>query len=246
MASNQLRLITSILQTSGGKDKVMRIISYGSLLLSGVARSSTNSKKLLTISGLLSSCRTVLRLFDDLPMLAYSLSYGWGTQEKSLWLRALGLLNNLCDQVFFPLEHIAWAADNKLINTSSSRWWTISLIAWALSLMFSILRSLTLLVGLMKRLREHHVQMEDPTRESSSQDSLSEKQPVSHLQTAAKTQILEVIKNVADLCNAVHWLPSGLLWGGQFSNTTVGFFGTISSVLLLRNIILQMQTNVAV
>ena len=52
----------------------------------------------------------------------------------------LGLAKNLCDQLFFPLEHIAWAADKKLLNIASAPWWVMSIAAWALSLTLSILR----------------------------------------------------------------------------------------------------------
>lgn len=65
---------SEFLETYSGRDKVMRLLYYSAQLISGL----TNSKKLDTFSEHLSECRTVLRLFDDLPMLNYTLMYGLG------------------------------------------------------------------------------------------------------------------------------------------------------------------------
>ncbi|XP_038079403.1 peroxisomal membrane protein 11C-like [Patiria miniata] len=249
MASKDIKLAINLLQTYGGRDKVMRVIGYGSLFLSGLVKSSAKSKKLLTISTELSACRTILRLFDDLPMLGYSLSYGLGTQEKSLWLRVLGLANNLMDQLFFPLEHIAWAADKKLINVSSSPWWVLCIAAWGLSLSFSILRSVTMIMGLRRTRKklEQEIQMEDPTGTASRQESTQmEGQQITRLKQAERAHFLEILKHATDLCNAIHWMPPGFLWGGKLSNTTVGFMGTISSILYLRSVVQQTQATLAV
>lgn len=64
----------------------IRTACYGSQLVGGVlsrkAETDVSSqqlgKSLLLFSAQLSHCRTVLRLFDDLSMLAYSHSYGFG------------------------------------------------------------------------------------------------------------------------------------------------------------------------
>lgn len=64
----------------------IRTVCYGSQLVGGVlsrkAETDVSSqqlgKRLLLFSAQLSQCRTVLRLFDDLSMLAYSHSYGTG------------------------------------------------------------------------------------------------------------------------------------------------------------------------
>ncbi|XP_022081733.1 peroxisomal membrane protein 11C-like [Acanthaster planci] len=248
MASKDLKLAINLLQTYGGRDKVMRIISYGSLLLSGLVKSPSKSKKLLTIFTELSGCRTILRLFDDLPMLGYSLSYGLGAQEKSLWLRVLSLANNLIDQLYFPLEHIAWAADKKLIDVSSSPWWILCIVAWGLSLSISILRSLMTLVSLRRSRKklEQEIQMEDPCCSSGRQESsVVEGQQISRLKEAERAHLLEVLKYATDLCNAIHWMPVGFLWGGKLSDATVGFLGTISSVLYLQAVVRQTQARLA-
>ena len=72
---DSIDFISKLLATSNGKDKVMRIVSYSSMLFASSKICPPGLKKSLVIlSSELSSARTVLRLFDDLPMLNYSLS----------------------------------------------------------------------------------------------------------------------------------------------------------------------------
>lgn len=71
-----------LLQSYSGRDKIMRTAGYVSLMLAGAADGRA-AKNLGTVSRQISATRTVLRLFDDLPMLAHTLSYGTGTKVSS-------------------------------------------------------------------------------------------------------------------------------------------------------------------
>nr|XP_014430847.1 peroxisomal membrane protein 11C [Pelodiscus sinensis] len=174
-------------------------------------------RRLLAVSTQLSHCRTVLRLFDDLAMLAYSCQYGLGAKEKDAIVRWLSVLNNLADQLYYPCEHVAWAADADIIRTSSHKWWTLSTAFWGLSLVLGIIRSLRILFQLRRKLRKR-------TGESSEQ---SQKE----MDAQVKCEVLSILSSVADLSNAVHWLPPGFLWAGQFPPWLVGLMGTISSLI---------------
>lgn len=46
-----------------------------------------------------------------------------------------------------------------------------------------------------------------------------------------KSEVLSILSSMADLSNAVHWLPPGFLWAGQFPSWLVGLMGTISSLI---------------
>lgn len=78
-------------------------------------RGTPSSKKVLIVGKQLSYCRTILRLFDDLPMLNRTLSYGLGSNEKDLISRLTNLLSNVINTIYYPLEHIAWAGDQGVI-----------------------------------------------------------------------------------------------------------------------------------
>lgn len=55
-------------------------------------------------------------------------------------MRWISVLNNVADQLYYPCEHIAWAADAKLIQVKSDKWWLFSTVLWGTSLLLGILR----------------------------------------------------------------------------------------------------------
>ncbi|XP_066492163.1 peroxisomal membrane protein 11C [Tiliqua scincoides] len=214
--------LVSVLETYRGRDRVVRTLSYGCQLAGGILTrkdptGSAFGHGLLAASAQLSHCRTVLRLFDDLAMLTYSHQYGLGSKEKDAAVRWISVLNNLADQLYYPCEHVAWAADARIIHANSSKWWALSTALWGVSLLLGIVRSLRILSQLRSKLK--------------TQSSVASHSIVKKLRTKAKTEVLTIISNLADLSNAIHWLPPGLLWAGMFSPWLVGLMGTISSLI---------------
>ena len=57
----------TLLKSYSGRDKVMRTLGYSAVFASGAFKGKIY-KDLLKIAGQLSATRTVLRLFDDIPM----------------------------------------------------------------------------------------------------------------------------------------------------------------------------------
>lgn len=55
-------------------------------------------------------------------------------------MRWISVLTNVADQLYYPCEHIAWAADAELIKVKSDKWWLISTVLWGTSLLLGILR----------------------------------------------------------------------------------------------------------
>lgn len=55
-------------------------------------------------------------------------------------MRFMSVLGNLADQLYYPCEHVAWAADTHLVPLRSAPWWTLSTAFWASSLLLSIAR----------------------------------------------------------------------------------------------------------
>ncbi|KAM4629424.1 peroxisomal membrane protein 11C [Polymixia lowei] len=223
-----LESLVSLLESYRGRDKVIRTICYGSQLVGGVLSQRTEEspqlgKSLLLFSAQLSHCRTVLRLFDDLSMLAYCHSYGLGSGEEDPGLRWISVLNNVADQLYYPCEHIAWAADAELIKVKSDKWWLFSTVLWGSSLLLGILRSVRLLVLLKRKLRKCERDRDD----SSEARSVSRSQ----IHTQMREELLTVLSSMADLSNAIHWMPPGFLWAGRFPNWLVGLMGTISSLI---------------
>ncbi|KFP37909.1 Peroxisomal membrane protein 11C, partial [Chlamydotis macqueenii] len=132
-------------------------------------------------------------------------------------VRGLSVLCNLANQLYYPCEHVAWAADAGIIRVSSQKWWTLSTALWAFSLLLGLLRSLRILFRLRRKLQQHK-------RASP---------PLSRKETKARVQaeVLSILTDAADLANAIHWLPAGFLWAGRLPAWSVGLLGTISSLI---------------
>lgn len=220
-----LESLVRLLESYRGRDKVIRTCCYGSQLVGGVlsrkAETDMSSQRLgqrlLLFSAQLSHCRTVLRLFDDLSMLAYSHSYGFGGGEEDAAVRWISVLTNMADQLYYPCEHIAWAADAELIKVKSDKWWLFSTVLWGTSLLLGILRSLRVLLLLKKKLRKCERDGEGNSH--------------SQLRRQMRGEALSILSSMADLSNAIHWMPPGFLWAGRFPDWLVGLMGTISSLI---------------
>lgn len=78
-------LLNDLLENYSGRDKFLRLIYYGIKTFSGLCSKSTSSS-LIIFNSHIDSCRTFLRLFDDLPMLRYTMSYGLGREVFFLFI----------------------------------------------------------------------------------------------------------------------------------------------------------------
>nr|KAF6349658.1 peroxisomal biogenesis factor 11 gamma [Myotis myotis] len=133
-------------------------------------------------------------------MFVYTKQYGLGAEEEDILVRCVSVLGNLADQLYYPCEHIAWAADAKILHVDAARWWVLSTALWGLSLLLGIVS-----------------QRPRSTRGA--------------VEARIQSELMTLLSNLADLANAVHWLPPGFLWAGRFPPWLVGLLGTISSLL---------------
>ena len=66
-------------------------------------------------------------------------------QERDKVVRWTNLVDIFCGLTFYPLEHVAWARDKKLLAGKSEKLWDLSLYTWIGSLIACIIRDLWLL-----------------------------------------------------------------------------------------------------
>ncbi|XP_077997042.1 peroxisomal membrane protein 11C-like [Glandiceps talaboti] len=241
-----MELAVSILESYRGKDKVMRVVSFSSLLAAGLVQNKNKvlSERLQLLTSNIGGARTVTRLFDDLAMAAHTLVYGFGKHERDPVIRWLSVIKNIFDQAFYPIEHIAWLGDKKIIQIqSTAKWMIASVVVWAVSLTISIIITLR---KLLKLQREKKRLGEELTNARLREDSLEAIQALEGKFKAIKAQEfmskLDIVKNGTDLGNAIHWCPPGFLWAGKLNMTTVGLLGTIASFVGLYNIVLAHKT----
>lgn len=92
-------------------------------------------------SSKMSGTRAVLRLLDDLPMLQYTLEYGFGRDEPDKFMSSLGCVTNFIDQIYYPIEKMAWLAEHNLITGENlGKWDTASSICWVLSIYLTLMK----------------------------------------------------------------------------------------------------------
>ena len=137
---------------------------------------------------------------------------------------ALDLVSTLADQLYYPLEHLAWASDQSLLPLPlpfpSRHLWTLGDLLWGTSLLVSLMRSLAAISNVTKRI--------SVAKESGNEESASA------LVRQRWTEVLGAVKTLCDLALAVHWLPRGaFLWSGRLSALWVGLLGTVSSLIAL-------------
>lgn len=231
-----------MLQTYAGRDKLMRTVSYAGMLVAGVSKDESKlGRDLGTIARQVSAARTVGRLFDDFLMLSVTKGYGLGSHERDPITRVLQLLSNLSNQVFFPCEHIAWAADNEILPFKSTKWWPASIGCWALSLFFGILKSLRMISRFHVRRARLLKQRKLESPDKSGEADTAFRKNLTDLRNQEINEYINVLKNGSDLGNAVSWLPAGFLWAGKLSRGQNGLLGTVSSVLGLYQLIMSQK-----
>lgn len=227
--------LVRVLETYRGHDRIIRLSTYVCMFVSG-DRKGLAFDRIRAIATDLGACRVILRLFDDLPMLLYNLSYGTGSKEKSTPLRILNLLTNIINQSYYPVEHIAWLADRQVINTDSKKWWVLGVMIWALSLVAEILKQLVninLISRKLKQIKKQQYLESTDEREESIESTSTEAK-------ALKTNLLEarlsLLQASSDFMNAINWCPPGFLWAGKLSRSWSGVFGLLStSIMLYKN-----------
>ncbi|XP_048470070.1 peroxisomal membrane protein 11C isoform X1 [Rhincodon typus] len=223
--------VANALESYRGRDRLVRTVCYSSRLLGGLLLAQEGGcpelgRRLLLIAQELSNCRATLRLFDDLSMFLYSRGYGLGGTEEDMIVRLLFITGNLVDQLYYPCEHLAWAADYKILSINAEKWWTLSNTLWTLSLALGALRSFRVVQLLKKKLKgsQNNVHLRMGEANCVSRQAY---------QTRMRAEILNIITCLADLTNAIHWMPPGFLWAGKFPEWLVGLMGTVSSVISL-------------
>ncbi|XP_023012812.1 peroxisomal membrane protein 11C [Leptinotarsa decemlineata] len=217
MWSKILEEICLLLETYKGRDKILRTLSYLSKLGGGLHNNEEFAQKMLLFGKKMSEARATLRLFDDIPMLKYTLEYGLGKKEPDRLMAQLGVITNIIDQVYYPIEKMSWLAEHKLVTgIDNNKWDTISAFSWVLSIYLTLLRTFRYIAVLQRHKK-------CVTKDNSI--------PLEKILQLQKYEILTSLRLIIDLIHAVNTLPPGILWSCKLKTWQVGFIGTASSLL---------------
>ncbi|KAI8500812.1 peroxisome fission [Branchiostoma belcheri] len=217
-------------------------------------RAPSFADALIGTASTLSGSRVVLRLCDDIPMLAYNLGYGWvdivsspsppatrsegfnsaiiqpndlkfGMEEKDQFIRWVDVVKNMVDQFYGPVEHVMWATERQLLpGAYTEKLKEWCTKIWAISLTLNILRSLRALIIL--RLKKKRLAK---TKQMEENDEADIKESMRTLRLQEFNVWLTLVGSSTDLVNAINWMPPGFLWAGKNPLALTGVMGMISS-----------------
>ncbi|KAL4714680.1 hypothetical protein ACJJTC_012597 [Scirpophaga incertulas] len=209
--------ICELLNSYNGRDKVLRLACY-TFKLYGCLK---NRKEWQAAGSRLSTARLMLRLFDDIPMMRHIYNYGFGKHETSTIAAILGLLANIVDQMFLPVEKACWLHDVGILKLSDDmayRLETLSTALWAASLYIALVQT----GQSIKQLCWSRECLQSTESDSAVRRSIDRRVA---LQTATAAKLC------LDLVHAVSCLPRGYLWGEAVTPTKVAAIATTSSLM---------------
>jgi len=212
-----LEEVCYMLSQYGGRDKVIRTLCYAAKLAATMSSNPDTAKKLSVFGSKMSQTRATLRLFDDLPMLQATLSYGLGKSEPDKAVSFIGVLANVIDTLYYPIDKTCWLVEHKLLNVKHPGLWdTLSSLFWMISVYLSLMRTLRL-----RMLRENHIE------KCLKGDTIA----LEKFKAKDFIEQVTIFRNCLDIMHAGSTLPKGFLWGGKLQPWQVALIGTISSVL---------------
>ena len=200
---------------------------------------------------MLSQARVVTRFIDFPQLLAHRIQAGgWLPGSGATHERILHLIQNIADTAYYPVEHVAFLIDMKLLRwrKGSARWWSNSCLIWATSLLCSILLQFKKLVKgvlipwlaqLKHKVKHHGGSMDVSMRERSGEALPVDQKKIKTIAMGDELReyLLPLVRDVCDFINAVGWGPPGLLWANRIPPKLVPLFGLLSSMISIHRIV---------
>ncbi|KAF9820653.1 hypothetical protein SFRURICE_006675 [Spodoptera frugiperda] len=211
--------ICDLLDSYNGRDKVVRLACYACKLYGCVQ----DEKPWQSAGSRLSNARMMLRLFDDIPMIRHTYNYGLGRHETTRAAAILGVVANMVDQAFLPVEKACWLYDVgvlKLSDDTAYKLETVSTMLWAASLLISLIQTSSSIRKLWWS--------RDCLQKASENGGADAKK---HLDVRLILESIVAGKLCLDITHAISCLPEGWLWGEKIGSTKVAAIATTSSVI---------------
>ncbi|XP_068156366.1 peroxisomal membrane protein 11C [Drosophila tropicalis] len=222
-----------IIDSYGGRDKVMKALCYSAKLVAGyhAKKNPELAKRYAIASSKISGARATLRLIDDIPMIQYALEYGLGENEPDKIMAILGVTANIVDLLYYPIEKICWLSEHKIVDVKhADSWDNLNSIFWVLSVYLNLMRTMRNFSLNQEKLNRSH-KLCDP-------NSIDTKSLAKH-----RLELMSIVRISLDFVHAVSTLPKGYLWGGKLTTFQVGAIGTISAGLGIYQIFAKRRLN---
>ncbi|KAM7362693.1 peroxisomal biogenesis factor 11c isoform 2-T2 [Cochliomyia hominivorax] len=222
-----------MIRTNGiSLNQVMKALCYGTKLIAGyyADRQPELAKRYAIASSRISGARATLRLIDDIPMIQYALEYGWGQNENDRTMAVLGVIANIVDLLYYPVEKLCWLSEHKIIDLKNADYWdNVNTVFWVLGVYLNLMRTLRNFGINQQKINK----IKDPKK--TPEDELKIKKQ--------RLEILSLIRLSLDFIHAASYLPKGYLWGGKLSTFQIGAVGTLSAGIGIYQIFAKRRLN---
>ncbi|KAF9358791.1 hypothetical protein BGX34_008766 [Mortierella sp. NVP85] len=218
-----------------GTDKTLMVVQYFSKIFIWYflkrGREST-AQRVRNLAGPISDFRILLRYYGLLPLIQW-MQYVDGTPAASPRLLFIDRLQNICNLIYYPLEHIYWLGAHEVIPISMEKTnkiaiWSCRFWAAYVVLQFVHLAEEYRLYKVRLGAVRAQVRAADQKAKETGQpvDKTEYKTELAGLRAEKKGIFINTIINTGYLPLTVHWS----LENSTFPDVGVGIFGGIAAV----------------
>lgn len=221
-------IIVKLNEQTAGRDRVVRLLQYGSRAYWYYAqniRTTQHSAEILrSLEYTFSSFRKLLRLGRCLDSFYSALKM---LNCPDLTVRVTLTLSKIANALYLLADHIIWIGRVGLFKVNIERWSKVANKYWLMTIIMNLTRDVYEISKILER------EGRDMLKKTPSLSSNICKQYVmlSHLRNH-KEIVMDTVKNGCDL-----FIPLTALGFTKFSPGTIGLFGVISSVVGLYTLI---------
>ncbi|KAJ1675496.1 hypothetical protein EV182_001155 [Spiromyces aspiralis] len=221
--SATLSRITQMLASSSGQDKVWMFVQYFTKFLTwafAVRKRTGVSRRLATLSGLISDYRIMMRMTDLVPMWHY-VRYVEQNPSKSQTLHAIDRLQNLLLLCYYPLEHIYWLGAHKIIPISDEASLTSSIWSCRFWAGWVVVQFAHLWVERRILRKRKQACLTRPCKGGANEMEAE----LDQIEKAERDWYIQLLINAAYLPLTIHWS----LRNSKFPEVLVGVFGSVAA-----------------
>jgi len=210
----QFSRILKYLEATAGRDKIVRLMQYGSRFLAWYLLINNNkspvAKKLESLEAHSSMARKVFRLFKSFSFLQNAAKAY--VEESDVVVKSTTVIQNLCLAVWLIYDHIIWAGKLNLIQTDIKAHARTSNSFWMTSMIMAVIKGIYLI--------QQTQQLANETSKPETLESLRKRQ-LSFLEELLRNAIDIPIPLTGLSEKAASAIPSGI----------VGLCGAVTSVI---------------
>lgn len=217
-------IVIKLNEQTVGRDKIIRLLQYGSRAYWYYAQNGHSSKHraeiLRSLEYTFSSFRKLLRLGRFLDSLYSALKM---MNYPDLTIRVTLTMAKIANALFLFADHIIWVGRVGVLRVNLEKWNKVANKYWLLTIIMNLTRDIYEILKILEQ--EGKDILTRKKRFSSRYDTLGKYETLLLLKNH-KEVVMDVVKNSCDL-----FIPLTALGFTKFTPGAIGMFGVISSVI---------------